>query len=707
MSRSIFRDNQGFTTLSMTVSLLLSLCLIFTAAQVYRINSSSAAIQDVADAAALSAQTEVAEFMVTANVCDAIALSLSLASSVSLGVGVACLCTPITAPLSQGFIQTGESFIRNKRTFLETAKTGLDSYQKALPFIAAGRAALVAISNNSGQGTCYRAIAMSFPLQGEDIVFPDDGEEAQKVVEDIKQESDHVKDLSSTAESAAQEALEAKERGFLADCGDAQGSYCMRERAASLAGMTGSNNPRYTSVDTWSFSAALNRAQAYYRVRLEHEKPLSDSVADASQSEVRRVFYRYACQELERGFVEETDDSFEAFFPVLPKNMQQFRETGLYKEALFPVTADGDMYTMHGWSGCPCAKGVTHRGSVYELESNEDKFQACDECCFTPQSLGNVAAATSSVQTGFEYHYARVAQAAKDYQKARQELDPLNKQVKDSAQGLLDACGEYAKSALNGRIKANPPGRFGAIAVVFDASSLDMQSWPLAGGMKTLGPRCAISGAALMEDASEDGATVLTGLFDGLSNQAKDALGPLNDAAQLWSRLLETYGAGQEVLGSALEEVLDSIPFASASGLGSWASKALRDVMNQLGLQPAQLKALKPVLVNTSSVSSASDDAIARGYLRLKESALAGAGAVDGVLLWSSQTLQLESQGASIVGDVIEVARFSPFGDEGPLFSVKLPLPTGARNAANEALVALASGIRGFAQEVEGLVRWR
>ncbi len=261
MSDRIFCDDQGFTTLGMTISLLLSLCLIFTAAQVYRINSASSAVQDVADAAALAAQSEVAEFMVVAQVCDAVVLSLSLASAVSTGIGVACLCTPATMGYSQGFIEVGRTFAEAKNELLQSAKKGLEAFQKALPFLAAAKAALVAASNNAGRATAYHAVALSFPFEGSAIEIPDSSEADREFFDQVQEEQTQVQEAATAAEEAATEALEAKLRGFEADCGSA---YCMQERAASLAHMSGVQNPRYSSVDTWTFSMALDRARAYY-----------------------------------------------------------------------------------------------------------------------------------------------------------------------------------------------------------------------------------------------------------------------------------------------------------------------------------------------------------------------------------------------------------------------------------------------------------
>ena len=87
-------DEDGMTTVGMVVSLLLALSMIFSSAQVYRIQSVSSRVQSVADAGALAAGNVVAEFMVAVRVCDSMALSLSLTSLTSTGLGVVACCVP-------------------------------------------------------------------------------------------------------------------------------------------------------------------------------------------------------------------------------------------------------------------------------------------------------------------------------------------------------------------------------------------------------------------------------------------------------------------------------------------------------------------------------------------------------------------------------------------------------------------------------------
>ncbi|MFR3090641.1 MAG: TadE/TadG family type IV pilus assembly protein [Eggerthella lenta] len=64
-----FHDEEGMTTVGVVLSLLVTLALVFSAGQAYRVGSASSEVQNVADAAALAAQNEVGEFMIAVRVC--------------------------------------------------------------------------------------------------------------------------------------------------------------------------------------------------------------------------------------------------------------------------------------------------------------------------------------------------------------------------------------------------------------------------------------------------------------------------------------------------------------------------------------------------------------------------------------------------------------------------------------------------------------
>ena len=141
MMLDAFHDEEGMTTVGMVLALLVTLALVFSAGQAYRVGSASSEVQNVADAAALAAQNEVGEFMIVVRVCDAAVLSLSLTSLVATGLGVAALCTPATASASETLLKAGRDVAYARDRFAEKAADGLDRLQRLLPFLAAANAA--------------------------------------------------------------------------------------------------------------------------------------------------------------------------------------------------------------------------------------------------------------------------------------------------------------------------------------------------------------------------------------------------------------------------------------------------------------------------------------------------------------------------------------------------------------------------------------
>ena len=705
MMIDMFRDEEGMTTVGMVLALLVTLSLVFSAGQAYRVGSASAEVQNVADAAALAAQNEVGEFMIVVRVCDAVALSLSLTSLVATGLGVAALCTPATVAASETLLKAGRDVARARDRFAEKAADGLNRLQRLLPFLAAANAASVASANN-GASSNYVALAVLAPAEGEEISV-DGVAELEEVGKRVGDEADEVREAAEEAERAAERANEAKRRAFEHDCG-LNPSYCMYERAATLAGMGGAENPLFRSVDAWSFSVALKRAQAYYPRRLAAEAPLDGSVEEQARSALRKRFYAYAVEEVGRGYVREGENSFDALFPHLPRNTAEMRETPLYVEVVYPCTVDEEeRTTAHAWEGCPAAAGSSGFASIAQMEAGA--FVECAECGFSAASMGKVAAASTSIENGFEYHYEAVARAADDYVKARAELDPLASEVKRRAGGLFDEVKNALGNVAGKRLSAQPPGRYGVIALVANtgsvAASSGFDSLFVRGG-GSLGTRAAVSAATLVADSSEDGATVVSSLLDGVKDQGGAAVGALGTVLDCWSGLLGAYAQGQEALDDAVSSSLDGLPLAGASGLGSWAAGALREAVRAVGLAPAELDALKPVLVNSAHVAARDDGAFGARLLSLKEQAIAHPLGSNDVFATMVGTVETEAvEGIQGFDGTIEVAEIELW-DGGPSFPVKIALPQAAKDAAADLVQRAADGLRGIYAEVTGVRVW-
>ena len=706
-SRGIFFEEDGFSTLGMAVALLVTLSLVFSTAQVYRVSSVSASVQDVADAAALAAENEVAEFMIAVRVCDAVVLTLSLTCAVSYGLGVVALCVPPLSDLGADLVKLGGEVLKARDSFAEKAASGLNRLQEALPFLAAASAASIGDANSQGAfPSRYCAIAVLVPAKGETLEVKSSSA-LSSAKETVDAKADELKRASEEAERAAEKANEVKLRAFARDCGDTP-AYCMYERAQSLSGISSAQNPLFHSVDAWSFSVALDRARAYYAFRLKEEAPVSDSIDEQAGSALRKVFYRFASNELSRGYVRESEDAFDAHFPHLPRNTQEMKETSLYTGAIFPLGGDGSGGVgLHAWEGCPLAGGVGF-GSIAQMESGN--YATCPYCKFTAASLGKVAAASSSIPNGFEYHYSSVAQAVDEYAKARDALDEASKAAKGQAKEMLGACRDALAEAANVRLRANPPGSKGAISLVANT-----QAAPASTGFESsfvadagsLGVRAAVSGATLLEEEGGEGETVIASLLDGFAQDGGGAVGAARVVLDCWSFLLGAYSSGQQALTSAVKEALDSLPLSSASGLGTWAASKLSGFVADLGLEPANTKVLKAVLVNTSLVADSDAGAFSARYKSVKSAALSASGPSSS--LFSSLVDKVESgalEALSGKDGVIEIVEI-----EFPVGGVRIPLsitlPDCIGKASAGAIEEIADAVRSAVSSATGLKEWR
>lgn len=704
---------EGFSTAGMVIALLITLSLIFSAAQVYQVNSASATIQNIADVAALAAMNEVAEFYIVASVCDAIVLSLSLTGAAAFGLGIVALCIPATTALSDKLIKVGNDLIKARNNFAEKSATGLNKLQKLLPFMSAANAESIMGENSGGvMDASYTGLAILLPLEGKEITVGS-FDSAEKLSDNIEADQDRIKEIAEKAEEAAEKARKEKERAYLHDCGN-NPRYCMYERAEHLSSISAVENPLYHSVDTWSFLVALKRAQAYYPLRLASEAPTDSSAEGQADSALRKRFYAYAVQELSKGYVHESgDESFEAYFPLLPKNTSEMKETILYAEAIYPISTDaaGDE-TMHAWSGCPglSAQASSRVGSLAQMDGGG--FATCAHCKFTVSSFGKIAAATSTIESGFEYHYRIVAESAEAYQKLREEYSPYAEELKSLTGGLFDQVKEVFSEAVSYRIDVSPPGNIGVIVLVVNTQSSSASTNFASGFVKsgaTLGTQAAISAATLVNDSSEEGATLISSLLDGVA-QSSDMPGIdlASGVLELWSSVLFAYTRGQEALTEGVEKALDFIPLASESGLGSWAAGILTELIETLGFAPVELRSPKPVLVNTAHILSQDDSNFSKGLLEVKQSYLSLEGSGSGSL-FSSALSQLETralEGVESLGSEIVVASIELWGDSGPSIPITIALPPMITGIAKNLISDMAEKLRGVESSVSGVRRW-
>lgn len=647
---------EGFSTVGVALALLITLALILSAAQVYEIDSVSADIQEVADAAALAAENTVGEYCVIATLCDAIVLSLSLSSLCCLGLSVAAACTPVTAAAAETLFQAAQKLKQTHDSFSQRATNALEKLKELLPLIAAAKAANVIEKNsNTRSGASYKGIAMLVPWQTE-ALEDQSHEKSDHAFDTVTEKKDLIEELGAEAEQAAQRMNAIKEEAYRADSGS-ETSYCMYERAKKLAPQLSEyQNPFYTSSETWGFDVALDRAGAYYRIRAEYERPDGNSTETRARSALRRHFYDYAALTLEAGYVDDTEGAYEAYLPLLPKNIDEMKRTSLYIENRYPISkrADGKL-AMHAFDSCPryAQDEKAGKGSLKQLDNNTS-FGTCPECQFTLESVGKIAAASTSIENGFEHYYRKVAELARDYTEARQAFEDSSQELKSRSQELFDTVERAFEEAKAGRIKIDPPGKFGAIAFVITSqpgtSSFLSQ---FVANRDDFSMRAALSGATLVPESTESGKTVINDLLGDYANTDANAITkPAQIVLDLWSGLLKGYSEGQASLIAELKSAIDKLPLASESGLGQWAANCFASGLSELGLEPIDLSPQKAVLVNTAHILRADDSNFSARLLSTKEKVLSYQDADE---LFASTI----GEAKSAVTDAIEGAEFT------------------------------------------------
>ena len=403
----LFIEDGAYTTLSSAVVILVVLTLLFSSTAAIWSMSRAGDTQVAADSGALAGANVVSSYHTAATVVDASILSLGLAGFATIGTGLVAILIPGAEPVAGNMVDTGIEIIKTRNKFAKSASEGLQKIETALPYLIAARATQ-AVSAQDTDSVAYTGTALAVPRTSESDFAALKGSEIS--TDTIKDTSDDLERAAEELRKASEDTAKAKERAWLADCGGSVpasvGSCsCMWERARSLAKLSGEQNPHYASSISWEPQVALDRAKAYYRLRLANEAPQGSSVEMKAESAARKAFYTYASTEVNRAYVTEGGDEVTSYIPLLPRNTDEVRATELYSDTAWPTSAiDGKMYLHYGTS-CPNYK----KGAPGGLASvaDYDGQDRCNRCHFGVSSLGAVAAPSTSIENGFEYHFDR------------------------------------------------------------------------------------------------------------------------------------------------------------------------------------------------------------------------------------------------------------------------------------------------------------
>ena len=601
----LFIEDGAYTTLSSAVVILVVLTLLFSSTAAIWSMSRAGDTQVAADSGALAGANVVSSYHTAATVVDASILSLGLAGFATIGTGLVAILIPGAEPVAGNMVDTGIEIIKTRNKFAKSASEGLQKIETALPYLIAARATQ-AVSAQDTDSVAYTGTALAVPRTSESDFAALKGSEIS--TDAIKDTSDDLERAAEELRKASEDTAKAKERAWLADCGGSDessiGKYsCMWECARSLAKLSGEQNPHYASSISWEPQVALDRAKTYYRQRLADEKPHGSSVETKAESAARKAFYTYASTEVNRAYVTEDGDEVASYIPLLPRNTDEVRATELYTDTVWPTSAiDGKTYLHYGTS-CPnYKKGAPCGLASVAAYDGQDK---CNRCHFGVSSLGAVAAPSTSIENGFEYHFDRFKEALEDYVECRNKELELERQTEDEADRAGNAFDQAIKALSGERPRIAPPGRNGvvAFAVSGDITSPDQLNSSFNAAVR-LGDRGAISAAVLAPDEATAQNNVLSRFFSTLKERSGGVAGVLDGVMDVWGRLLVGYG---DIQGSADELMDEMIKDLGGGGgalgsIASWLGDTVSASVAALGLEPCDLRLRKPVLTDSANV---------------------------------------------------------------------------------------------------------
>lgn len=595
---AFLEDEGGYTTVAVALALLLSLTLVFAAASAGWVGSRSAEVQHVADAAAMAGSNAVAGFSTIVQVVDACALSLGLTGIVVLGAGLVASCVPGLAPVGAKMCETGARVLDARTRFVDSAKKGVEGLEAALPAIVVANSA-ACVAANSTEGLSYAGCALPFPMRSGSDFSALESEVDDEGMGDL---SERMRDASREAEDARSRAQDALERGWYADCGSSP--YSLYERSATLAHLSSLENPYHASPDTWGFGVALSRARSYYAARLAAERVQGSTPEQLTDSACRRAFYEYALdQMLDACWVEQEDGSVYARMPELPRNAAETRDTRLYTDRVWPCTDDERGRTLHAATSCPGATGAPS-GTASLEQVGKGLVAVCPECGMDVGELGRVASASTSIANGFEHHWRLVVDASREYVSARGEWAEAERRVRSLAEE-----GEQSFDAALDQLSTDgptllPPGAWGCVSVVVrdEGASVPEELTASFLGSAELSAGAAISAATLAPDEHTEKNNVLASFFDSFAASDSVIGGSLDGVLDLWGSLLVGYGSACEGMADAGGSFLDDIDGVMGGTAGAWLRDGLKDLLDEAGFAPVDMRLRKPVLVNSQDV---------------------------------------------------------------------------------------------------------
>ncbi len=591
-------DDGGYTSVAVAVALLVSITLVFSVAATEWVLARSGDVQAVADAAALAGANTVSSYCTVAQVTDACVLSMGLAGISVLGAALVASAVPGGQKVAAEALDTAKSVLESRSKFARSAAKGLRALERVLPAIIVANAGSCASANGEG-GLEYGGAALPVPFESKSDFSSLDVEIRPDEVEDAARD---LQDATRAAEAAKKRAEQARERAWRADCVD--DPSCLSSRASALAGLSGGDNPVVDRPQSWSFAMPIRRSRAYYAQRMATESPRGDDIESITDSCARAAFYAYASDEVAGAYCYEGDETdVDLWLPHLARNAAEVRETWLYTDNSWPCTDEDGAVVLHATLSCPGALGpYCGYASVADIEGGV--VGECPTCRMSVGDLGRVASISTSATNGYEHYWQIIVEESQRYQRARDEQAEAERRMEEAAEEGRGAFRRVLDQLKVPRPRICPPGAYGCVGIVGRASgtvapSRMLESF-LAGSQLPAG--VAVSAATLAPDEATDGRDVLTGFFDALVGDEFAMGGLIEGVGSLWGRLLVSYGSSFERVGDAAGGFLDKVDGVFGGTVGAWLRRRVTEIIRDVGLEPADMRARKPVIAYSGDV---------------------------------------------------------------------------------------------------------
>ena len=646
-------DTGGMTSLAIASSLLVCLSLAFALVSAGWISLRAYKTQSIADAAALAGQNVVAKYTTIAQVVDASILSMGLSGLICVGAGLVASCIPGVTTIGSELCDAGFKTLEARKKFADSAVKGLEQTEKVLPVFAAYTAS-TSITKNSNNNGDFIGSALLFPQNSLSNFGHLDDEISS---DDLKKNGEELQKISKTIDEIHQKMKDSKQRAWEADCGGSP--YSMRERADHLAHLSPNLNKYISSPSSWTFEMALNRARAYYRARYSQETISTVSPDEFCNSAIRKMFYNFASQTLSKGFSKENiDGEVQIYLPRLPHNLEETKETSLYLDAIWPCTHEDGKRVIHAHTPCPGANGAAAGfASLQDLDSGG--VSECSYCHLNSVAVGSVASASTNTTNGFEHYWRIVVEESEKYSELVRQLKDQQEQLRNVA----DTSSSLFSKAINQlkvtRPRLCPPGAWGCISVV-----KRNESSPQISGMLgyfeqkvSLPAGYAISGSVLAPDESLS-SNVLSGFFSQIEKKGGLIGQSLNKIMGLWGHLLTSYGQAGQEWNTISTRFFDEIDGAFGGTVGHTLKHALQQIIKDAGLEPTDLRQVKPVLVNTEDIlkqSGFAKESIIRDLVQKIPNSTDPLALAKSLGIWGSQFLPEKIVVATLVVPVLEI----------------------------------------------------